>query len=95
MFMTIASSSFVDSSCSTKSTVCDVRLCPTPFKNRAVPAVVVLLFFFSNVDTNFVIDNLYFFGGCGSLDGCGDGGSLAGGVDSGSPRGWGGKVVEP
>jgi hypothetical protein len=59
-----------------------------------VPAVVVLLFFFSNVDTNFGIENLGFFDGSGSLDVCGEGGSLAGGVDSGSPRDEE-KVVEP
>jgi hypothetical protein len=61
---------------------------------RTVPAVVVLLFFFSNVDTNFGIENLGFFDGSGSLDVCGEGGSLAGGVDSGSPRDEE-KVVEP
>ena len=82
-----ASAFFADSSCSAKRTVCDVRSRAIPFKNRAVPAVVALLFFFSNVDTNFGIGNLDFFDGRESLDGCGEGGSLAGGVDSGSPRG--------
>jgi hypothetical protein len=43
------------------------------------------------VDTNFGIGNLDFFDGHGSLDVCGEGGSLAGGVDSGSPRGGGGE----
>jgi hypothetical protein len=78
---------FVDSSCSAKSIVCDMRSHAIPLKNRVVPAVVALLFFFSNVDTNFGIGNLDFFDGRGSLDGCGEGGSFAGGVDSGSPRG--------
>jgi hypothetical protein len=83
----IASAFFANSSCSVKSTVCDVRSHAIPFKNRVVPAVVALLFFFSNVDTNFGIANLDFFYGRGSLDGCGEGGSLAGGVDNGSLRG--------
>jgi hypothetical protein len=56
-------------------------------KNRVVPALVALLFFFSYGDTNFGIENLDFFDGCGSLDGCGEGGSLASGVDTESPRG--------
>jgi hypothetical protein len=41
-----------------------------------VPAVVALLFFFSNVDTNFGIGNLDFFDGRGSLDGCRECGSI-------------------
>jgi hypothetical protein len=85
--VSIASAFFVDYSCSSKSTVCDVRSHAISFKNRAVLAVVALFFFFSNVGTNFGIANLDFFDGCGSLDGCGEGGSLAGGIDSGSPRG--------
>jgi hypothetical protein len=76
-----------DSSRSAKSIVCDMRSRAIPFKNRVVPAVVVLLLFFSNVDTNFAIGNLDFFDGHGSLDVCGEGGSLATGVDNGSPRG--------
>jgi hypothetical protein len=51
-----------------------------------VPAVVVFVFLFSKGETNFAIENLGFFDGCGSLDGYGEGRSLAGGVDSGSPR---------
>jgi hypothetical protein len=54
-----------------------------------VLAIVALFFFFSNMDNNFGIGNLDFFDGRESLDGYGEGGSLAGGVDSGSPRGWG------
>jgi hypothetical protein len=49
-----------------------------------VPAVVALLFFFSYGCTNFGIENLDFFGDRGSLDGCGEGGFLTGGIDSGS-----------
>jgi hypothetical protein len=64
-----------------------VRSHAISFKNRAVLAVVALFFFFLNVDTNFGIENLDFFDDRGSLDGCGEGGSLAGGIDSGSPGG--------
>jgi hypothetical protein len=52
-----------------------------------MPALVALLFFFSYGDTNFGIENLGFFDGCGSIDGCGEGRFLDGGIDSGSPRG--------
>jgi hypothetical protein len=83
----VIASVFFAGSCSTKSIICDLRLHAIPDKNRAVPAVVALIFFFSNGDTNFGTENLDFFDGCGSLDGCGEGVSLAGGVDSGSPRG--------
>jgi hypothetical protein len=68
--------------------VYDVRLRPIPFKKRVVPAVDLLLFFFSNGDTNFGIETLDFFDGRGSLDGCGEGGSLKGDVcggDGGPP----------
>jgi hypothetical protein len=41
-----------------------------------MPAVVALLFFFSNVDTNFGIGNLDFFDCRESLDGCGEGGGV-------------------
>jgi hypothetical protein len=61
-----------------------VRLLAIPNKNRVVPAVVALLFFFSYGCTNFGIENLDFFGDRGSLDGCGEGGFLTGGIDSGS-----------
>jgi hypothetical protein len=84
--MVIASAFFADFSCSARSTVCDVRLHEIPDKKLVVLEVVALLFFFSNVETNFGIENLDFFDGCGSLYGCGKGGSLAGGIDSGSPR---------
>jgi hypothetical protein len=47
-----------------------------PFKNRDVPAVVALLFVFSNVDTNFGTGNLDFFDCRESLDGCGEGGGV-------------------
>jgi hypothetical protein len=80
-----------DSSCSAKSTVRELRSRPIPFKNRAVPAVVALLFFFSNVDTNFGRGNLYFFDCRESLDGCGEGGGVlnvdACGGDGGLERG--------
>jgi hypothetical protein len=41
-----------------------------------VPAVVALLFFFSNVDTNFGRGNLDLFDCRESLDGCGEGGGV-------------------
>jgi hypothetical protein len=49
-----------------------VRSRAVPFKNQVVPVVVALLFFFSNVDTNFITGNLYFFDCRESLDGCGE-----------------------
>jgi hypothetical protein len=51
-------------------------------KHRQIP-----LLFFSYGDTNFGIENLDFFDGRGSINGCEEGGSLAGGINSGSPRG--------
>jgi hypothetical protein len=62
-----------------------------PDKNLIVIAVVVLFFFFSNKETIFGAESLELFDGLGSLDGCGEGGSLASGVDSGSLRGCGGE----
>ena len=56
-----------------------------------MPAVVALLFFFSNVDTNFGRGNLDFFDCRESLDGCGEGGGVlnvdACGGDGGLERG--------
>jgi hypothetical protein len=66
-----------------------MRLHTIPDKNLVVPAVVVVLFFFSNRGTIFGIENLGFFG-CGeggSLDGYGEGGSLVCGIDTESRRG--------
>ena len=58
-----------------------------------MPAVVALLFFFSNVDTNFGRGNLDFFDCRESLDGCGEGGGVlnvdACGGDGGLERGCG------
>jgi hypothetical protein len=72
-------------------TLCDVRSCAIPFKNRAVPEVVALLFFFSSVDTNFGIGNLDFFDCRESLEGCGEGGGVLNvdvcGGDGGLERG--------
>jgi hypothetical protein len=65
-----------DSLCSAKSIVCDMRFRAIPFKNRAVPAVVALLIFFSNVDTNIGTWSLDFFDCRESLDGCGEGGGV-------------------
>jgi hypothetical protein len=79
--MVIASALFADFSCSAKSTLCDVRLHAIPDKNLIMPALVALLFFFLYGDTNFGIENLGFFHGCGSIDGCGEGRSLDGGID--------------
>jgi hypothetical protein len=63
-----------------------VRSRAIPFKNQVVRAVVALLFFFLKRGHQF-LGNLDFFDGRGSLDGYGKGGSVTGGIDSGSPRG--------
>jgi hypothetical protein len=63
-----------------------LRLYAIPDKNQVVAAIIDLLFFFSCMDTNFGIENLDFFDGRGSIDGRGEGGSLASGIDM-SPSG--------